>query len=144
MIKQKLIPEKRLFFTGETVTFKLCSRDISLKGHAVLRTNIGGNAVRIAEQVEKTELNRTPKGSDWRDLEMHRQPDGTFQLTLPLIETGVFEAKCCFLPADGSQPLWPMGENFHLKVTTKNNISGNGIYSCFVRQWGKWMYLPNR
>ncbi len=144
MIKQKLIPEKRLFFTGETVTFKLCSRDISLKGHAVLRTNIGSAHLKYNEQIEKTESNRIPKGGDWRDLNMIQMESGIFQLTLPLTETGVFEAKCCFIPDNKEEPvLWADGENFKLKVSSNSNVSGNGIYCCFVRQFGKWMHLPH-
>ena len=143
MITQSLIPEKSLFFTGETATFSFYGIPADKKGRAVLRTNIGGGAAKIAEQIEKTEANRTPKGSDWHDLEMHRQSDGSFKLTLPLTEVGVFEAKCCFLPADKSPAIWSSGNNFHLKVTSNANVSGNGIYCCFVRQWGKWMYLPH-
>ena len=143
MIQQTISPEKTLFFSGETVTFNFSGIPLSQKGRGILRTNIGGSAAKIAEQIEKTQLNRTPKGSDWRDLEMTRRHDGVFQLTLPLTECGVFEAKCSFIPADGSAPLWPDGDNFRIKVSSNINVSGNGIYCCFVRQWGKWMYLPH-
>ncbi len=143
MTTQSLIPEKSLFFTGETATFSFYGIPADKKGRAVLRTNIGGGAAKIAEQIEKTETNRTPKSSDWHDLEMHRTDDGSFQITLPLTETGVFEAKCCFLPADKSPAIWPNGNNFRLKVSSNANVSDNGIYCCFVRQWGKWMYLPH-
>lgn len=144
MANQYILPDKVLFFSGETVTFKLTGIPRHFKGRAVVRTNIGGNSAKIAEQIEKTLSNRTPKGSDWRDFEMARNKEsGDFQITLPLIEIGVFEAKCCFIPADNSPVIWPEGSNFHLKVSSNINFSGNGIYSCFVRQWGKWMHLPH-
>ncbi|MBR7121126.1 MAG: glycogen debranching enzyme N-terminal domain-containing protein, partial [Lentisphaeria bacterium] len=143
MTTQSLTPEKSLFFTGETATFSFHGIPATQKGRAVLRTNIGGGTAKFAEQIEKTEANRTPKGSDWHDLEMSRQNDGSFQITLPLTEVGIFEAKCCFLPADKSPAIWSTGSNFRLKVTSNANIAGNGIYCCFVRQWGKWMYLPH-
>ena len=63
-IHQNISPEKNLFFTGETVTFSLSGIPSGKKGKAVLRTNIGGSAAKIAEQIEKTQLNRTPKGSE--------------------------------------------------------------------------------
>ena len=141
MITQEIIPDKRLFFSGETVTFELrCAEN--LKGRAVLRTNIGNGHLKIAEQIEKTELNRTPKGGDWRDFTMSTAGNGSYRITLPLIETGTFEAKCCFIQENSGNILWAQGGNFQLKVSSNINVSGNGIYCCFVRQWGKWMYLP--
>ena len=143
MITQTIFPEKSLFFTGETVKFTLSGIPLNRNGRAILRTNIGGGCAKNDEQLAKTQFNRTPQGSDWRDLTMTRHHDGTYQLTLPLTETGVFEAKCCFIPADSSQIIWASGENFSLKVSSNINVSGNGIYCCFVRQWGKWMHLPH-
>ena len=55
MTTQSLIPEKSLFFTGETATFSFYGIPADKKGRAVLRTNIGGGAAKIAEQIEKTE-----------------------------------------------------------------------------------------
>lgn len=140
MINQTIIPDKKLFFTGETVTFKV---NTILHGRAFVRTNIGGGSAKIAEQIEKTELNRTLRGSDWRDFDMNKCPDGTYTLTLPLTETGVFEAKCGFITADSHELSWADGNNFKIKVSSFVNVSGNGIYCCFVRQFGKWMYLPH-
>ena len=141
--RQQIFPRKIQFFTGETVTFRLIGIDPKRKGRAVLRTNIGGGRAKIAEQIEKTEKNRTPKGADWHDIGMTKTADGTFEVKLPLTETGVFEAKCCFLPSDGSAALWASGANFRLKVFSALNAAGNGIYCCFVRQFGTWVHLPH-
>ena len=142
MLTQKVFPAKVLFFTGETVSFQL-SGVPEKRGKALLRTNIGGEKIKIAEKIRKTETGRMPSGSNWHDFEMKPCSDGTFTITLPLTETGVFEAKCCFMPDDGSSLQWANGGNFTVKVTANANIDGNGVYSCFVRQWGKWMYLPH-
>ncbi|MBO5667661.1 MAG: glycogen debranching enzyme N-terminal domain-containing protein [Lentisphaeria bacterium] len=142
-LRQTILPGQVQFFTGETVTFRLSGVTENVRGKAILRTNIGGGAAKIDEQLEKSLFNRTPKGSDWHDLDMHAAGAGVYQLTLPLTEVGIFEAKCCFLPADGSPARWPQGGNFVLKVSGNANVDSNGIYCCFVRQFGQWMYLPH-
>ena len=144
MISQAVIPDKLLFFKGETVTFRLQTGDPELKGKAFLRTNIGNGQIKIAEQIEKTELDRTPKGGDWCDFCMTKSGDGSFSITLPLLEIGIFEAKCYFVPEDNTSTIrWAKGDNLRLKVSSNINASGNGIYCCFVRQFGKWMHLPH-
>ncbi|MBE6357384.1 MAG: glycogen debranching protein, partial [Lentisphaerae bacterium] len=141
MLQQRISPAKVLFFTGETVTFHL-SGVPEKAGKVLLRTNICGGKAKISEEINKTETGRMPENSDWHDFDMHNCGSGCFEITLPLVEIGIFEAKCCFLPADGSPALWAQGDNFTIKVTANSNIDGNGIYCCFVRQWGKWMHLP--
>jgi glycogen debranching enzyme len=143
MLYQRIIPEKRLFFTGETVKFELDPCGIFCKGRPVLRTNIGGGRLKTIEIIEKNKSNRHPKGNDWHDFNMQKNADGTYSILLALTEPGIFEAKCCFIPEDGSAVLWAEGENFKIKVSSNVNSCSNGIYSCFVRQWGKWMHLPH-
>ena len=143
MLYQRIIPGKRLFFTGETVTFELSFRGTPGSGRAVLRTNIGGSSLKAAEIIDKNRLRRHPKGSDWHDFNMVKTVNGRYSITLPLTEPGTFEAKCCFIPDDHLPVIWANGENFKLKVSSNLNSCGNGIYSCFIRQWGKWRYLPH-
>ena len=143
ILQQNIIPGQAQFFTGENVTFQLSGVPENAVGKAVLRTNIGRANVKIAEQLEKSLAGRTPRGSDWHDLDMLCCGKGVYQLTLPLTEVGIFEAKCCFLPSDNTPAIWPQGGNFVLKVLTNANVDSNGIYCCFVRQFGQWMHLPH-
>ena len=143
MIQQHLVPERTVFFCGETVLFRLSGIEKNLTGRAVVRTNIGGAFNQRKEIIEKTELNRTPGGSDWHDVAMNKVSDGVFELLLPLPEIGIFEAKCCFIPADGGQILWSEGNNFKIKVGPAASIIANGIYCCFVRQFNKWKTLKH-
>ena len=142
MVQQHLIPLRTLFFCGETVQFRLTGIDHHLAGRAVVRTNIGGAFNQRKEIIEKTELNRTPSGSDWHDITMNKVADGIFELILPLPEIGIFEAKCCFINADGSI-IWSEGDNFKIKVGSAPSISANGIYCCFVRQFNNWKSLKH-
>ena len=114
---QHIAPVRNIFFAGETVSFHLSGIPESLRGRAVVRTNIGGAAKRRREIIGFTENNKHIRNSDWHDIEMlPGQETGTFSLTLPLPETGVFEAKCCFLPENNAPALWPASGNFQLKV----------------------------
>jgi len=137
-MRQFISPERCIFTTGELVEFTLFPDATGLPpGRAVLRTNLGGAAIRRAELLKKSRTWRAAAGLDWRDLEMHRRKDGTFTLRLPLVETGCFEAKCCYIPDDGSPVRWPEGENFRIKCVGAECAAGNGIYCAFVRQHGK-------
>ena len=50
-------------------------------------------------------------GKDWFDLPMTQIARTHFQITLPLCETGHFEAKCYFLNHEENDPQWPEGKN---------------------------------
>ena len=132
-----------MFTTGETVEFLLVPETDHLPpGRAMLRSNIGHAAIRRAELLEKSRTGHAVAGLDWHDLEMSRRDDGSFSLRLPLVETGVFEAKCCYIPGDGSAILWPPGENFRIKCVSAECAAGNTIYCAFVRQHGKGCEKP--
>lgn len=143
MIQQSIFPERKIFFAGETIRIRMSGNIPAIPGKAVVRTNIGGAALHRQEQIEKNESGRTPRGGDWRDLEMPPGQNKNFEILLPLCEPGIFEAKCCFIPDDGSKIIWTNGDNFHLKVLPASSVRGNSIYCAFVRQWGKWKSLAH-
>ena len=89
MLSQHISPERKLFFSGEKVTFRLDGAP-AVAGYAAVRTNIGGAALRHQEVIEHGEAERTPRGSDWRDFTMLPAADspGSYTLTLPLPEVG--------------------------------------------------------
>ena len=93
-MKQSIRPERAIFYAGDTVTFILCGLK-GRAGRAVLRTTIGRAAVRRRELIEFNEKGSALLGMEWHDIEMDAAGDGGFSLTLPLVEVGVFEAKCC-------------------------------------------------
>ena len=136
-MQQEILPDKTVFTAGETVTFRLSGVPAPAAGTAMVRTNLGRAAIRRSEVVEATEKGIPEPGLDWRDLPMRpgRVP-GEYQLTLPLYEVGFFEAKCCFIPADGAPILWPRSGNFAIKVGSAESASGNTVYCAFVRQFG--------
>mgnify|MGYP000840916158 FL=1 len=136
IMQQSIRPARTIFHTGDTVTLRLDGIPADRAGTAVVRTNIGRAAIRRAEIVARTDQHRALAGLDWHDLPMKTVAPGVAELTLPFTEIGIFEAKCCFLPADRSAILWPEGENFRFKVCSANAAAGNTIYSAFVRQFG--------
>ena len=138
MAQQSIFPDRKLFFTGETVRIRLAGVTSGVPGRAVVRTNLGRAAIRRRELLEKGELGRTPRGGDWHDILLNAA-DGGFEVTLPLTEPGVFEAKCCFIPDDGGPILWAAGNNFKIKVNPAESVTGNAVYCAFVRQFGTWM-----
>ena len=57
--------------------------------------------------------------------------NGSYTLTLPLLEVGVFEAKCCFIPSDGAPIIWAQGANFEIKVESYSFDAGK-YYVCLL------------
>jgi glycogen debranching enzyme len=73
---------------------------------------------------------------DWNDLPMRELSPGCYRIDLPLVETGVFEAKA-FLLSDGEDSAqWVPGENLRVKVESAETYCSNTIYSTFPRQFG--------
>ncbi len=127
-------PERTVFIAGDRITFRL-DHVPEIDGTAFLRTNIGGVEALRQEEIALNESKLPRHGLAWRDLPMSRDEKGGFVLELPLVEIGVFEAKCGFAPADGGKILWPEGGNFRIKVESAANLCGNTLYCAFVRQF---------
>ncbi len=128
-----------LMFCGDCVTFTL-SVPADVEGDAWIRTNLGkANVSRkeITDQVDKGEI---PLNEAWHDIKMVQRDSTTWQVRLPLYETGHFEAKCFFMNRMGSRPVWPAGENSVINVESAGSCSANIVYNAFVRQFGmtKW------
>ena len=142
-MRQSLCPDRTVFFAGESIVFRLENTPASVPGRAVVRTNLGRASVRRGEIIAHTE-NGTPVAEmDWHDVPMKHEKDGLWEIRLPLTEVGAFEAKCCFIPGDGSRIRWPQGENFRFKVEPAATACANSIYSAFVRQFGREMNNAN-
>lgn len=120
---------------GDLVRFELQASPES-GASAWLRTNIGRAAVRRAEIVRHVETGAPLLECDWHDVPMAKVGAGRYAVTLPLIETGRFEAKAFVLPNGGDTPFWPAGENVALKVEPAGTCCGNTLYTAFVRQFG--------
>ena len=102
------------------------------KGRAVLRTDIGNAAVSRRETIDFTERAATPLARGWHDIDMRETAPGEFAATVQLGEVGIFSAKACFFPDDGSGPVWPEGGDFHVKVAPARTRRANSIYSTFA------------
>ncbi|MCQ2352289.1 MAG: glycogen debranching enzyme N-terminal domain-containing protein [Victivallaceae bacterium] len=137
-MQQFISPARKIFFVGDRVTIKLTGIGGKTEGKAVLRTNLGRAAEHRLEMMLEATDGIPVSGLDWNDIELVRDGD-TASVTLGLPEVGVFEAKCCFIPSDGSPIIWAENENFFLKVEAAESVCGNSIYSAFVRQFGAGM-----
>ncbi len=123
-----------LLFQGDTKTFTLllpCKEE----GSAWLRTNIGHAGITREEIIHEALYDEPPLGRDWFDIPMSRIDDRHFQITLPLCETGHFEAKCFFLKKGEVDPIWPDGPNTVINVEPADTCCSNIIYNAFVRQF---------
>ena len=130
MIQYKT-PERNVYYAGESVTIRLNGGDEIQS--AFVRTTLGHAETLRREIIRQAETGAPRDGLAWHDLPMSRTEDG-FELTLPLLEVGVFEAKCWCRTADGMR--WPEGGNFFIKVETAENAASSPLYCAFVRQFG--------
>ncbi len=135
-MQQSMAPARVIFHAGDVVMFRLEGVAPGRSGKAVVRTNLGRAEIRRRELVECNEAECPLSGLDWHDLELEKQTDGAYTLAVPLLDVGIFEAKCCFLPDDGSPVEWPRGDNWRIKVESAASVSANSIYAAFVRQFG--------
>lgn len=108
-------------------------------GAAWLRTNLGLAGVRRREIIAHTEHSQPVLARDWHDLPMREVAPGRHQIALPLLQTGIFEAKAFFSPEGQERLEWPGGGNSVIKVEPAGTCAGNTMYTAFVRQFG-----PNR
>ncbi len=123
-----------IFFCGDQLTISLTLPAGQTSGSAFVRTNIGFCEIHRAEIIAETE-NGTPRSNrDWHDLAMQKKDVCTWELTLPLVETGFFEAKAGWRSNDGHQ-FWPESGNMFFKVEPSATVGANQIYTAFVRQF---------
>ena len=122
-------------FCGDTVEFTLVLPDPQ-DGTAWVRTNIGRAKVIRSEIFRQVEQDETPLGRAWFDIPMKRIDPQSFKVTLPLCESGHFEAKCFFLQENEKSPSWPQGPNTVINVDSADACCANIIYNAFVRQFG--------
>ena len=135
-LRQEPAPGCRMLkYRGDTLTFHL-TLERPRQGSAWLRTNIGSGKVIRNEIVRNVHLEEVPLGRDWFDRPMVAIDPQHFRITLPLCETGHFEAKCFFLEEGESQPVWPSGANTAVNVEPADTCCANIIYNAFVRQFG--------
>jgi predicted glycogen debranching enzyme len=126
-----------LLFRGDTKIFTL-SLPREENGSAWLRTNIGHAGIARQEIIREVLNDEPPLGRDWFDIPMSRVDDLRFQVTLPLCETGHFEAKCFFLKKGEVDPIWPDGPNTAINVEPADTCCSNIIYNAFVRQFSPY------
>jgi predicted glycogen debranching enzyme len=133
---QNPAPGKRMVkFCGDTAVFTLVLPHPQ-DGTAWVRTNIGQAKVIRSEIFRQIEQDETPLGRAWFDIPMKRIDPQSFKVTLPLSESGHFEAKCFFLQENEMNPIWPQGPNTVLNVDSADACCANIIYNAFVRQFG--------
>ncbi len=126
---------RNVLFRGDTLSFTL-SLTAPAEGRAFIRTNLGHAALYHRAVIDAVEAHRPPLGTEWFDIALHRIDAERFSITLPLTETGHFEAKCFFLPDGQITPHWPDGPNTRIHVQPAHTVAANIIYNAFVRQFG--------
>jgi starch synthase (maltosyl-transferring) len=135
-LRQEPAPGCRMLkYRGDTLTFHL-TLERPRQGSAWLRTNIGSGKVIRNEIVRNVHWEEVPLGRDWFDRPMVAIDPRHFRITLPLRETGHFEAKCFFIEEGASQPVWPSGANTAVNIEPADTCCANIIYNAFVRQFG--------
>jgi len=113
-------------------------------GCAKLRTNLGHVRQIRAEIIRSVREELPPLGCDWFDIPMRRLGEGRFEVAVPLLAVGHFEAKCYFLPEGATDPVWPSGGNTVVNVEPAHTCCGNILYNAFVRQFGPEKHASER
>jgi|GEM_PF-60422 len=159
-ITQKPDPGRAMvMFCGDSISFTLTVSK-HLDGDGWIRTDLGRGAVSRREIINRIDQDEISLNEAWHDIRMKRagvaspasgredqQPEeefSRFEITLPLIETGHFRAKCFFLETGRSIPIWPAGENCIINVDTSGACCANIIYNAFVRQFGETRWCDAR
>ncbi|MFW5996449.1 MAG: amylo-alpha-1,6-glucosidase [Lentisphaeria bacterium] len=133
MLSQTPAPgDKQIFRQGDFLTVEL-QKPPGLEGKAYLRTNLYRPDKKLNELIQKAEGGSPRRYQEWGDFEFKQKDRTTYQLSLPLMHSGFFEAKAFFLESDRSEPIWPEGDNLYIKVEPITTLTGNSIYSAFVR-----------
>ncbi len=122
----------KIFSEGDFLNIELKLPE-NTKGQAYLRTNLYQPQKKKAEIILRAEENTPRLYQDWGDFPLQKKDDTTFTLELPLTTPGFFEAKAFFLEEGKHEPMWPEGENLYIKVEPAETVTGNSIYSAFVR-----------
>ncbi len=135
IVQQPEPGQKLLRFKGDVLVISL-HLDRPAAGTAGLRTNLGRAAIARRAIINAVDNHSLPLGQDWFDLPMAQADDQSFQVRLPLIDVGHFEAKAFFMPAGNDNPLWASGPNLTVNVEPADTCCGNSIYNAFVRQFG--------
>ena len=90
----------------------------------------------LLEIVQKIENNILPLSNDWSDIPMQQIERFKFNINIPLMEIGNFEAKVYVRLGDGSIKS-PEGSNTRIKVEPIITFAGNTIYTAFTRLFGE-------
>ena len=126
---------RMLRFRGDTAVFSLrIARQPD--GYAWLRTNIGHVDIIREGIIRSVEEDIPSLGSEWFDIPMRRISADCFEVILPLVQVGHFEAKCFFMEKGAFHPSWPEGPNVVVNVEPADTCCANIIYNAFVRQFG--------
>ena len=140
MLQQILIPGREIFYAGDSITVEVVNIPV-LPGKVVFRSNLPGIRQRRQELIAHHEKGADLQALDWHDIEIPGSGRKR-SITLPLTEIGIFEGKCCFIPAGGAPLQWAEGGNFKFKVISASAIAGNTFYAAFVRQYGRNLFKP--
>lgn len=121
-------------FCGETIRFTIQAEN-ELEGQVFLRTNLCRGNIRIQEIIKLTEFGLIPLNKDWHDMPMQKISGKIYEINIPLIEVGIFEAKA-YWKDDNQKIHWPLGKNTIIKVEPVSSYTNNTIYTAFVRLFG--------
>ncbi len=133
--------ERLLRFVGDHLRFQLRAEAKPDGTRAVLRTNLGRAAALRKEIIAAHSRGAAHAGESWRDLPMQKNGDH-WEIELPLIEPGFFEAKAYLLDAKGWQH-WPDGSDVGISVHPNFTRTANTIYCAFTRLFGPTKKLPS-
>lgn len=114
------------------------------EGRAAFRTNLGHAHTRRQEIIDETETGAVPAAKAWHDIPLNEVRPGFYAAHIPLNEVGIFGGKACFFPEGSSSPIWPEGENCHIKVESETLRERNAIYTVFPRQFGSFREIVRR
>ncbi|MDA3853333.1 MAG: glycogen debranching enzyme N-terminal domain-containing protein, partial [Bacteroidales bacterium] len=119
---------------GDVFQLKLTVENKSLQPY--LRTSLGGSKKQRRAHILKTEQDLITSRNNWHDLPLTKVDELNYEITLPLYEVGLFEAKVWLSHTKTKKVIWAPGENTLIKTEPASTIVNNSIYGVFTRQFG--------
>jgi glycogen debranching enzyme len=130
--------EHLLRFVGDRLSFRLDPGEGGPGVRAFLRTNLTRARVARAEVCARARVRLAGQapfaGASWRDIPFDRT-SSAFELDLPLLEVGHFQAKAYLVDSRGRQH-WPDGPDVGVSVHPDALRTANLVYCAFPREFG--------
>lgn len=128
----------QIFRCGDVFHFEIEVNDTDFQ--PFLRTSLGSAHNERQGLISRTEHQTSASTNHWTDIALTKVNQTSYHIDLPLCEVGCFEAKVWYKSNNEAKPIWPSGDNVHIKVEPATTVAHNSVYVAFTRMFGPNKY----